>query len=307
VRRAGTGASVSVDPDGLHRAIHARRGELGVGDLGLLLWADVRMDDMSAATATLADLEGLSASASALAPLEGMEAAWFVIGAVAAHAAGLPAGTVVERSVDELRRRRSSRTGLFRHHGTERLRARLPNFATQIYSLLALAETARHELADDALDHAARLADVLIGSRDGHHGWPWLFDSERGGVVERYEVYSVHQDAMAPMALLALAEVTGERGYIDAAVEGLRWGFGQNELGFNFYDRGNLFAHRSIRRRGPGRRVGLYGNTALSLARLPARIDPRALEINATCRPYHLGWILEAWSGRESLLAGGPT
>ena len=36
-------------------------------------------------------------------------------------------------------------------------------------------------------------------------GWPWLFDAERGTVVERYEVYSVHQDAMAPMAFFELA------------------------------------------------------------------------------------------------------
>ncbi|MGE3796042.1 MAG: hypothetical protein AB7I38_19245 [Dehalococcoidia bacterium] len=308
LRRAATGASVSVDPHDLHRLIHARRSQLGIGDLGLLLWADLRIADESAAMSTLADLERASAAPSALAPLEGMEAAWFAIGAIAAHAGGLGAVGLVARSMDELRRRQSADTGLFRHVGTSRLRARLPNFATQIYSLLALAEAARHDVAGDARGRAERLAGLLIDSRDAHNGWPWLYNSERGGVVERYEVYSVHQDAMAPMALLALAEVTGERAYVQAALEGLRWGFGNNELGVWFYDAGNGFAHRSLRRKGLARHAGLYGNTGLSLAGRALRVDPGRLEVNATCRPYHLGWILEAWSGREALIAeAGPS
>ena len=62
-------------------------------------------------------------------------------------------------------------------------------------------------------------------------GWPWLFDAERGTVVERYEVYSVHQDAMAPMGLFELSEATGDPRYRDAAVRGLAWIHGDNELG----------------------------------------------------------------------------
>ena len=301
LRRAGTGAAVSIDPDELHRLIHSQRSHLGVGDLGLLLWADARMDDRAAAKATIADLERRSASPSALASLEGMEAAWLVIGALAAQSGGLETGPLVTRSIAELGRRQSSTTPLFRHVGTGHRRARLPNFATQIYSLLALAEAARHGVAHDALERAERLADLLIRSRDAHFGWPWLYDSERGVVVERYEVYSVHQDAMAPMALLALAEVTGDQGYAEAAVEGLRWGFGNNELGLSFYEREQHFAHRSIRRAGLARHLGLFGNTAFSLAGRSARMDPGGVEINATCRPYHLGWILEAWSGREGI------
>ena len=44
-------------------------------------------------------------------------------------------------------------------------------------------------------------ADRLLAMQLPDGGWPWLFDAERGTVVERYEIYSVHQDAMAPMAL----------------------------------------------------------------------------------------------------------
>ena len=29
------------------------------------------------------------------------------------------------------------------------------------------------------------------------------------------------------------------------------------------------------------------------------------VELNATCRPYELGWLLAAWSGREPIDTGG--
>jgi hypothetical protein len=31
----------------------------------------------------------------------------------------------------------------------------------------------------------------------------------------------------------------------------------------------------------------------------PLELPAFALEINRTTRPYHLGWMLEAWAGRE--------
>ena len=300
LRRAGTGAPVSVDPDVLHRLIHTRRAQLGVGDLGLLLWADTRMGDVAAAKGTLADLERKSASPSALAPLEGMEAAWFVMGAVAARAGGLPAGLVVDRSMAQLRQRQSPRTPLFRHFGTGRLRARLPNFATQIYSLLALAEAARHDVASDARGRAERLAELLIRSRDADFGWPWLYHSEDGAVVERYEVYSVHQDAMAPMALLRLW-----RGHRRT---GLRRRGGQRACSGASATTSSAststiaefrFAHRSIRRKGLAQRARPLRQHRGCRSPVARRIDAGGVEINATCRPYHLGWILEAWSGRD--------
>ena len=51
-------------------------------------------------------------------------------------------------------------------------------------------------------------------------------------VVERYEVYSVHQDAMAPMALLELCGGHRRRALPSTpSAHGLRWIHGRNELG----------------------------------------------------------------------------
>ncbi len=294
-RRARSGKAVSVDISALHRRIHRERERLGVGDLGLLLWADTRLDD-PAASNTLALLERRALAPSALTDLVGMEIGWFTCGAVAGYASGLRSGALVNAAVEELDRR-STATPLFRHTGTRSRRAALPNFATEIYGLLALTELARHDLDARALDRAVGLAELLVGHQRSDGGWPWLYHADRGHVVEPYEIYSVHQDAMAPMALLGLDEVLGEPRFRPAVLNGLQWCFGGNELGFTFYDSTIGFAHRSIRRRRAAARFDLWANAALgaTLSGGP-RLDVGGREINPTCRPYHLGWILEAWS-----------
>ena len=271
-------------------------GALSLGDRGLALWASTRVDDGRAEgfVKELADVP-----ASSMRGLEGMEIAWLVLGAVAAVGAGLGAGLLAERMLAVLRSRRAKGSPLFHHTGTGRGRALLPNFATQIYSVLALADVGRITGDVRATREAQDLADLLLELRHDDAGWPWLYHAEKGVVVERYQVYSVHQDAMAPMAYFALAEATGDISYARAGAEGLPWCFGANELGFNFYDAPNRFAHRAIRRKGWADRAELWVNTAATVTGRRARSTLGGVEINATCRPYHLGWILEAWAGRE--------
>jgi hypothetical protein len=272
-------------------------GELTIGDRGLALWLLTRLGDMRAESV----LAGLATVSDAeLAPLEGMEIGWLVIGAAHAHGAGLSgAAAVHERMLQVLRSRRAKHTPLYHHLGSRAGRGKLPNFATQIYSLLALAESVR--VTDDAFDRAdaLRLADLLVELRHPDGGWPWLYHAERGDVVEAYQIYSVHQDAMAPMAFFALAEVTGNHRYAVAGADGLPWCFGANELGFHFYDAQRRFAHRAIKRGGWADRAELWANTALALAGPAKRVRLGKPAINATCRPYHQGWIIEAWAGRE--------
>jgi len=101
------------------------------------------------------------------------------------------------------------------------------------------------------------------------------------------------------MALFELSEASGEPRYRDAALRGLDWIWGGNELGVEMLDRDEGM-YRSIVRRPPLDRLAVYANTLGSYAGWAplARVD-RGLRINATDRPYHLGWILEAWCGRE--------
>lgn len=298
-QRTATGRC-DLDLEGLHRAVHRRRSTLGAGDLGLLLWADVRMDAPTLHV-TAALLDRATADARALDRLPGMEIAWATLGAVEALGAGRATRMVIDRMLLALDRRETA-GALFRHQGGRGARARFANFATEIYTLLALAELGRHGVVPGAVARARRLADRLVALRADDGGWPWLFDADRGTVVERYAVYSVHQDAMAPMALLALSEVCGEAGYRQAAIDGLAWLAGRNDLGVAMVDLGRGTVFRSIRRPYRSERLHLAVNAGSSFLGSARRLDVGRLEVNRTCRPYHLGWILEAWSGRSPLV-----
>ncbi len=295
-RAEAAGYELSVSAADLAGIVHAELSELTPGDRGLLLWLLSRLED-DRSGALIKELASLRPDD--LVGLEGMEIGWLVTGAATAVGAGLAADALLDSMSKVLWSRQAKHSPLFHHNGTGRGRALLPNFATQIYSVLALAEVARATGEGRASQAATSLADLLLERRGDDAGWPWLFHAERGTVVERYQIYSVHQDAMAPMAYFALSEVTGDQRHALAGAQGLPWCFGRNELGFDFYDAPNRFAHRAIRKHGYADRVELWANTAAGLAGLSGRLDVGSAEINDTCRPYHLGWVIEAWAGRE--------
>jgi hypothetical protein len=282
------------------------RTQLKPGDLGLMLWADARRAGGRAVELT-ERLEASLKAADGLPALLGMELGWIVIGLAhqVATDGGDGAQRLLARALDQLVVENRAPSHLFRHFGAQGWRRRFPNFATQIYSVLALSVVARHGLDDRALPAARATADRLLELQLPDGGWPWLFDAERGTVVERYEVYSVHQDAMAPMALLELSEACGNERYVRAVQRGLSWIHGRNELRADMVDRRHQLVLRSIRRRRGLDRFWLAARTGASLVGLPTPSGAgRLTELNPTDRPYHFGWVLEAWCGREDALRG---
>jgi hypothetical protein len=289
------------DLDAIRRALVERLDapELKPGDVGLQLWLDV--------VAGGKDAPALVDRLEKLAPFEeceGMEVAWIVQGLALEHARGgsVEAKRLLEQVLGLLLGRNRASSGLFYHHGSSGPRRLLPNFATEIYSVLALSTVARLGLDGRAEEAARAAADVLLARQLGDGGWPWLYDARDGRVVEPYEVHSVHQHAMAPMGLLALTEACGDKRYAYAAVRGLGWIQGWNELGIDMVDEGDGMIYRSLRRRGPWNRLALYANTAGTLTLRRPLLGNRWAELNATCRPYELGWLLEAWCGREQAI-----
>jgi hypothetical protein len=289
-----SGVEHGFDLDALRSSLWAELDapELRAGDYGLYLWA-------GAVRGPRAEADGLAEraleAAGGLRALEGQEVGWLAIGL-------LHHGSEHRSALDELLARRDPSTGLLYHYGQAHRRRRFANFATQIYGLLALSLAAKQGADERALPAARELADRLIALQLPDGGWPWLYDVARGGVVERYEVYSVHQHAMAPMGLLELAEASGENRYAEAAAHGLGWIHGRNELGLEMVDETEQLIYRSVRRRRPLDRAVLYASTAASLALgRGLGLAGMQVELNATCRPYELGWLLEAWCGRERL------
>ena len=224
VRAQAAGYQVPFDLDELDAVAwrELEAGELTPGDIGLMLWADARREGKRGHL--LANrLDAALAATGGLGARLGMELGWIVTG-LAYHVAADGSSTgarLLADALDQLLLRNRAASALVRHFGDAGWRRRFPNFATQIYSVLALAVVARHGLDDRALPAAIGTAERLLETQLPDGGWPWLFDVDRGTVVERYELYSVHQDAMAPMALLELSELCGDPRYIAAVAEGL--------------------------------------------------------------------------------------
>ena len=299
LRTEAAGRPHAFDTAALRSLVLDERESLGPGEHGLLLWADARRG--GEASDRIADGLGRTMSAAGgPAALEGLELAWIAIGLTeaAAAGAGMRAEKLRDAALGQLLRNQTE-SGLLLHRGAG-WRGRFPNFATEIYGVLALARAATALGSDRALEAGRRLGDRLCELQRPNGGWPWLFDARRGAAIEPYEVYATHQDGMAPMALLELGAASHEPRYREAALRGLGWIWGDNELGAEMLDRGEGLLYRSIVRRPPFDRVAVYSATFGSYAGLSplAGVD-RPLRVNATDRPYHLGWILEAWCGRE--------
>ena len=113
-----------------------------------------------------------------------------------------------------------------------------------------------------------------------------------GKVIDYYPLFSVHQDAMAPMSLLQLQNVTG-KDYSEFVLLSLKW-LDKNILGETMILSGKETVWRAIQRRPGGFRELYLGLGALGVILCGTGIKKLKTnyEIVKECRPYHLGWIL---------------
>ena len=126
------------------------------------------------------------------------------------------------------------------------LRGRVGTFADQAYPIYALSRMAQAYDMDESLSRALRCADVICSAQGSLGQWWWHYDSEKGSVLGRYPVYSVHQHAMGPMALFALQDVS-KRDYSEPIYRGLEWIEHKNELGCDMRDGEAKLVWRCIR------------------------------------------------------------
>jgi hypothetical protein len=180
----------------------------------------------------------------------------------------------------------------------------LTSFASQVYPIHGLAQCAR-AFETPAPQQIRDAADQLVAMQGPLGQWWWIYSIRTGAVLEAYPVYSVHQDAMAFMALASL-EGLGFDSYRAELARGLAWIFGENELHTPMVDFDRGFMSRCIQRRGSDA-DGIFGmspaqrrRVVLSSWRLrkqsDAALELNELEILHEARPYHLGWVLYARS-----------
>jgi len=312
-RAERAGFSLGVDVGRLYEAVRATlAGADNSGDVGLVLWA-AAATCRPVAEQALDDLRefGDLARTRRVAAVHSTELAWVVTGLAEALLAGVGDEREVRLRLDRafahlLAQRGAS--GLFcfarplgrapRSPGAL-LRSELGFFDAQVYGIVAC-------LARDAAvgDPEAREVARVVGERLLAHQhprgqWGWHYNTRTGALVDLYPVYSVHQDGMAPMALLPLERVAPIL-TTPAVARGVAWLFGRNELAESLVDDEHHLIWRSIRRRWPVSRV-VYPLKAASLLRVGRGLDlgarlatPSLLEVDRECRPYHLGFCLYA-------------
>lgn len=300
------GFATTLDAGTLLKSGLARHPTPNIDHLAMALWADVTVDAGVGASVLPKLLKSLEKD---LDGVVGRELAWALTG-LALHSTR-DSDVKVRAAAKRLRDLAievcwKEGGGLFDHFvGGNRWLRPQALFSTQIYWVYALATYGRIFNDSEAIRIATRCADTLIALRDPFHGWCWRYHAPSGRVTERYPVYSVHQDAMAPMALNVLGDANG-RDYREINRESLGW-LWRNELGENMVDEQEQVIWRAIRRVYPLNRAAYGLGWATSWAGLdsPVADRPWALRVNRTCRPYHLGWLLHAWTRTVRVPPGG--
>jgi hypothetical protein len=195
-------------------------------------------------------------------------------------------------------------------------RSHVTCFADFVYPVQALSHFHRTVGSSQAIEAAQRCADRICRLQGPAGQWWWHYDVRTGRLIEGYPVYSVHQDAMAPMALAALRDAGGDA-MTEAAWKGMEWLGSPSELStaagcggqggatglpqhrLALIDRDEDLIWRKVARHEPGKFVR-SAQAAASRLHPAFRVPGLGLLfrpgfIDYESRPYHMGWILHAW------------
>jgi hypothetical protein len=308
-----SGAQVPFDSQKIYAAFVRDTSWIeSIGDLGLLIWlaAEFNPDQLEVIfrtfplnTALHRFKDGRQGSTT--------ELAWFLAGL--SHAA-LTSPSLAAKLKDlaveifRLTKKNQGNSGFFGHLAIHKsvkglIRGRIGSFADQIYPIYSFSKLAIAFHTEEPLEPALRCARAICEAQGDQGQWWWLYDSSRGQVSSRYPVYSVHQHAMAPMGLFALEQATGQY-FQEHVYRGLRWIYGDNELGVDLRDEKAGLVWRCIR---PRNKNTKYWDTAKNLLGLRKQDEPvGALEVLHEDWPYELGWLLYAFSRNKQTVSVEP-
>jgi hypothetical protein len=276
----------------------SKRAEAAIDDgaVALAAWAAAEAGHFHAAPLFRRLAERLSSTV----PMPTVVCAWVLIAALAARRFGNMWDVAAPAHKRLLAANGDS--GLFRSidpaSAGGRIRAHIGCFADQVYPIMALSRLGAAIGDPDAMKMAETCARLICEAQGSAGQWWWHYDTRTGRVAEGFPVYSVHQHAMAPMALFELREAGGSD-YLPEIAKGLDWLGERPETTAALIcaDKGVIW--RKVGRHEPGK-------AARAIAAMAATISPtlhvRGLDIifppgriDYECRPYELGWLLYAW------------
>ncbi len=176
---------------------------------------------------------------------------------------------------------------------------RFGTIADQMHAVYALTTFARAFGIEEPLADALNCANAIRALQGDKGQWWFLYDKRSSRVVNRYPVFSIYQNGIAPMALLALAEATGQN-FDDAICTGLSWVAGANELGVDLRDWQHGVIWDSIE---PRSRITNFCDSALNLIHCSRKSPDENLRVRFEARPDHFGWLLYALTGFQGKAA----
>lgn len=299
LEESGTASPIAIKPvlDGL-LASTAWIGN--VGDMGLLLWlcalsapeclSEVvdRLDVKNALTRYRDARQGRT-----------MELAWFLAGlshAILARPEELSELRDLAFRSYSLVKRNQGEQGIFRHVARtgspfDKLRCGIGTFADQVYPIYAMSKFWQAYHCDRATESALDCALAICEAQGSLGEWWWHYDFSTSQVVGQFPVYSVHQHAMAPMALFALGEAM-QSDFSPWIYRGLQW-IADNDLGFDMEDDSVNVVWRCV---SPST-FKRYWNVAVEKStRRRHRVSRNSMRVIFECRPYELGWFLYAFA-----------
>ncbi len=184
------------------------------------------------------------------------------------------------------------------------------SFADQIYPIIGLSEYLKLFFSKEVETILKRAIDKLISLQGDLGEWSWLYQVKESRILEKYPVYSVHQDAMAPMALRVAGNALKEN-YSGIIQRSLKW-FDHMAMGDdNIINQHHHLIWRSLQKR--GKKKSIYDYLGLNYGGLPHEVKQilfkqiifnqkptdqnpalAKLKVDYETRPYHYGWILYA-------------
>jgi len=291
------------------------KSEASIGESGLVLWALLQAEhvDSTSVVHSIAARECQLTKSSAI--IGSMELGYLLTGLSESVMRGIEvdicsrlAGLVC----DILLQRQGKTSGLFpicgyasrRKPVVRWMRNRLGSFASQVYPIVGLSAFSMACKRRDALKAAKRCLNTVCQLQGADGQWWWIYHVDQGKVVVRFPVYSVHQDAMGPMAILAV-EKAGGVNHNENFYRSFHWFAHRPELpDRELIDQERRVVWRAIQRDEPVM-TGAFGLGAAERRRMMWASLTGKADINpfldgwvcSECRPYHLGWVLlaDAW------------
>lgn len=275
-----------------------------IGDLALALWAGLETgaDNCRSFAEVLAECWNEQEKI-----CNSVELGWVLMAATLAMRSKENLEPIIQPLLKEAHRKLSSlynsQSGLFQRHNrkgfAEVLHRRVACFADQVYPILAMATYGTNYNDNESIEMAARAVETICCFQGELGQWQWHYDILGNKLCEEYPVFSVHQDSMAPMAILA-SDKASSSDHTKEIELGMRWLFGENELKENLVLEDKGIVWRDIERKEPSK----FSRTTRGLCCVLGadRIHKsmancfRHFVVNPECRPYHLGWILYAWA-----------